>query len=97
MLRRTDPATLTLSFDGAPVPARDGESVAAALIAAGVLSTRRTGMSGAMRGAFCMMGACFECLAIVDGRPSVQLCLTPVRDGMQVETQNGAPALDDAP
>lgn len=94
MLRRTDPAPLRISFDGVPVPARAGESAAAALLAAGVLATRVTPVSGAVRGAYCMMGACFECLAVVDGRASVQLCLTPVRDGMRIETQAGAPALE---
>lgn len=96
MLRRTEPATLTISFDGATVPARPGESAAAALIAAGVVGTRRSAVSGATRGAYCMMGACFECLAVVDGQASVQLCLTTVRDGMRIETQAGAPALDGA-
>ena len=34
-----------------------------------------------------MMGVCFECLVEVDGKASVQSCLTPVRDGMQVTRQ----------
>jgi NADH dehydrogenase/NADH:ubiquinone oxidoreductase subunit G len=37
-----------------------------------------------------MMGACFECLAVVDGRPNVQTCMMAVRDGMRIERQNGA-------
>jgi hypothetical protein len=40
-----------------------------------------------------MMGACFDCLAVVDGRPSVQTCMTPVRDGMRIERQDGARGL----
>ena len=40
-----------------------------------------------------MMGACFECLAVVDGRPNVQTCMTPVRDGMRVRRQDGARTL----
>ena len=36
------------------------------------------------------MGACFECLAVIDGRPNVQTCMTPVCEGMRVETQDGA-------
>jgi predicted molibdopterin-dependent oxidoreductase YjgC len=82
-----------LVFDGREVPARLGESVAAALIAAGVTATRRTAVSGAARGAYCMMGACFDCLAVVDGVGGVQLCLTQVRDGMRIETQDGARGL----
>jgi len=93
MFTRTEPGRLTLYFDGTPVPAREGDSAAAALIASGVLATRRTAVSGAPRGPFCMMGACFDCLAVVDGQGGVQLCLTPARDGMRIETQDGGRAL----
>jgi len=81
---------LTIWFDGRAVAARAGDSVAVALLAAGVCVTRATPVSGAPRGPFCMMGACFECLAVVDGRPGTQTCMTPVRDGMRVERQDGA-------
>ena len=94
MFVRTDGATpLTLLFDGRPVPARDGESAAAALIAAGIMATRQTAVSGAARGAYCMMGACFDCQAVVDGVGGVQLCLTPARDGMRIDTQSGPRAI----
>jgi len=36
-----------------------------------------------------MMGVCFECLVEIDGRPNVQACMTPVRDGMAVRRQSG--------
>jgi D-hydroxyproline dehydrogenase subunit gamma len=36
------------------------------------------------------MGVCFECLVAIDGRGNRQACLTPVEEGMQVETQHGA-------
>ncbi len=93
MFRRSEAGDVTVFFDGAPVAARSGESAAAALIGAGVLATRRTAVSGAARGAYCMMGACFDCLAVVDGAGGVQLCLVPVREGMRIETQMGARAL----
>lgn len=93
MLVRTGPATLTIWFDDLPIPAREGDSIAVALLAAGITSTRRTAVSGAPRGPYCMMGACFDCLATVDGRQNVQTCMTPVRDGMRVETQQGAAAV----
>ncbi len=96
MLTRTDPGDLTLYFDGAPIPAREGDSVAAALLASGVLATRHTPASGAARGPYCMMGVCFDCLAVVDGQGGVQLCLTQARHGMRIETQRGARGLDEA-
>jgi predicted molibdopterin-dependent oxidoreductase YjgC len=86
----TGPADLTIWFDGHAIPARSGDSVAVALLAAGIIATRTTAISGAPRGPFCMMGACFECLATVDGRANVQTCMTLVRDGMRVEQQDGA-------
>ena len=89
MLRRAGPTNLTIYMDGIPVPAREGDSVAAALLAAGVLVTRETAVSGAPRGPWCMMGACFDCVAIVDGRRGVRTCMTEVREGLAVETQRG--------
>jgi hypothetical protein len=90
MLVRIGTADLTIWFDGTAVPARLGDSVAVALLAAGMTATRTTPVSGAPRGPYCMMGACFECLAVVDGQPNVQTCMAPVRDGLRVERQDGA-------
>ncbi|MDX3805621.1 2Fe-2S iron-sulfur cluster-binding protein [Bosea thiooxidans] len=39
----------------------------------------------------CMMGVCFDCLAVVDGVSSAQTCLVPVRDGIRIERQQGCP------
>jgi predicted molibdopterin-dependent oxidoreductase YjgC len=93
MLTRTGPAELTIWFDGAAIPARTGDTIAVALLAAGVTTTRTTAVSGAPRGPFCMMGACFDCLADVDGRANVQTCMTPARDGMRIQRQDGARAI----
>ncbi len=95
MLARPDIGTLTFSFDGAPVRARPGDTVAAALLAAGIVTTRTTPVGDRPRGPFCMMGACFDCLAVVDGVGGVQTCLTEVREGMDVQTQHGARVLHD--
>jgi predicted molibdopterin-dependent oxidoreductase YjgC len=85
--------TITISFDGRAIAAWPGDSVAAALLAAGITVTRRTPVGAAPRGPYCMMGACFDCLAVVDGRPNVQTCMTDVRDGMRIERQDGARGL----
>jgi hypothetical protein len=85
--------SLTVYFKGRSMVARAGDSVAAALLAGGVTVTRNTPVGGAPRGPYCMMGACFECLAVVDGRPNVQTCMTDVREGMRVECQDGARGL----
>ena len=90
MLVRAGAADLTIWFDGTAIPARAGDSVAVALLAAGIITTRTTPVSGAPRGPFCMVGACFDCLAVVDGRANIQTCMTAVRAGMRIERQDGA-------
>jgi len=82
-------AVVALSIDGEPVTARPTDSVAAALLGAGRVSCRTTGLSGAARAPYCMMGVCFDCLVTIDGEGNRQACLVRVRDGMRVETQQG--------
>lgn len=91
-LHEAQPA-VAISIDGRKVSARAGESVAAALLAAGLSTFRHTAKSGARRGAYCGMGVCFECLVTIDGRPNVQSCLVPVADGMVITTGQAAPDL----
>jgi NADPH-dependent 2,4-dienoyl-CoA reductase/sulfur reductase-like enzyme len=89
---------LTLLVDGRPVTARPGDTVAAALIDAGVRRCRVTA-GGEGRGLFCGMGVCQECVMTVDGSPA-RTCMTPVRDGCVVETFRGdgpAAAATEAP
>ncbi len=75
------PAEIAFTFEGAAVSAPEGESLAAALLAAGI---RRLGEGpNAPRAAFCMMGTCQQCLVRVEGR-LVQSCLVPVRAGLRV-------------
>lgn len=82
--------TVRVIVDGVALDCREGDSVAAALFAAGVQACRDTAVSGAERGPFCMMGVCYDCLVRIDGRPNQQACMTPVRDGMTVQRQLGA-------
>ena len=92
MLTRPGGGDLIIYWNDAPIQARSGDSVAVALLAAGITATRTTALSESPRGPYCMMGACFECLAEVDGRPNVQTCMTEVREGMRVCRQEGARA-----
>jgi predicted molibdopterin-dependent oxidoreductase YjgC len=78
-----------IAVDGEAIPAHEGESLAAALLAAGRRFTRWTARAGEPRGYFCGMGVCHDCLVAVDGRPNVRACMTPVREGMSVDTQRG--------
>ena len=77
-------------FEGRTLTASSGDSVAAALLAAGQIEFRSTPVSGAARGPFCMMGTCFECLLEIDGQANRQGCLTEVREGMSIRRMRGA-------
>ena len=81
----------TVTFDGHAVPARSGESVASALLAAGRLVVSRSAKYHRPRGPFCLSGSCGSCLVRVDGEPNRRACRTPCRDGMAVESQNAWP------
>ena len=80
---------LTLTIDGQAVSAEPGESVAAVLLRQPTAASRSTPVHGSPRAPYCMMGVCFDCLAIVDGAASTQSCLVTVREGMRVERQFG--------
>ncbi len=91
------PESLVIEIDGCSVPAYEGETVAAAMLACGTvrLSDSRYGLA---RGVYCNMGVCFECTVweqrvAADGerRWSAQrACLLPVRPGMQLRTSRDA-------
>ena len=82
-------AAVAITVDGKPVAARGGDTVAAALLAAGIDRFRTTPGTEAPRAPYCLMGVCFDCLVTIDGVGSRQACLVPVREGMKVETQQG--------
>ena len=79
-------AVIEIWVDGSPLPALDGQSVAAALHRAGVVVLGANPVTGEPRGAFCGMGVCFDCELAIDGRPGQRACLAEVRDGMRIET-----------
>lgn len=85
---RAEPVVFT--FDARPVTAQPGQTVGAALMAAGQRSWRTTRHAGTRRGIFCGIGVCFDCLVTVDGVPNRRACLTVASAGAVVTTQHGA-------
>ena len=81
--------TFDIFVDGRPAPAREGDTIASALIAAGVRVFRFSAKRGEPRGLFCAIGRCTDCAMTVDGVPNVRTCMTAARPGMKVETQQG--------
>ena len=80
----------TILVDGRPVAVGPDQTVAAALLAAGIRSWRTT-RKGRPRGLFCGIGVCFDCLVTVNGRRSVRACLAPARPGDVVTTGTTEP------
>ena len=80
---------MAIEFEGRRLAVPEGETVAAAVLAADAGFTRTTPVSGAKRAPYCMMGVCFECLMVIDGVESRQACMTIVAEGMTVRRQMG--------
>lgn len=94
MFRRIEPEAAEsgskLSFEGREIAFHPGDSLAAALLAAGIGALRQSPVDASPRAPYCMMGVCFECLVEIDGRQNQQACLTPAQEGMVVRRQIGA-------
>ena len=79
----------SFDFDRRPEPFDAGQSIGAALVAAGVASWRTTRRGARPRGLFCGIGVCFDCLVTVDDRPNQRACLVPARARLDVRSQEG--------
>lgn len=80
---------VTISFDGKEIEAIKGEPIAAALMAAGVRTFRKTVKTGEPRGVYCGIGQCNDCIMEVNGIPNVRTCVTLVEAGTIIKTQEG--------
>jgi predicted molibdopterin-dependent oxidoreductase YjgC len=76
-VRRLDPPDCLVTVDGAEVPARAGETVAALLLA-----------RADWRPFHCGMGVCFQCVVTIDGRDGRRACVELVRPGMAIATES---------
>lgn len=90
MNRADEPRTIRLTVDGRELAATAGQTLAAALLAAGLPAWRRTRRAGAPRGVYCGIGVCFDCLVTVNDRPGIRACLAVARDADVVRTEEGS-------
>ena len=96
ILGEADPGVeVEITVDGKPIQAFEGEPLAAAMIAAGIQMFRYTTKTHLPRGIFCAIGRCTDCMMIVDGIPNTRTCVTPVKNGMVVQTQDGLGKFED--
>ena len=70
-------------FNGITVKAYEGETIAVALFASNILSTKLS-VRGYPRGPVCLMGSCQECAVRVGGR-KVLACQTKVAQSLEVK------------
>lgn len=85
---------VVFTYDGVEMEGYEGEPIAMALKAAGVEAHRFTAKRHEPRGIFCAIGRCTDCVMVVDGKPNVRTCMTPLVAGMDVRTQDGVVPLD---
>lgn len=87
--RRT---SIQIRVNGRSVAAVPGETVLAALTAAGFKALKKSNVNGDARGAFCGMGVCYECLVTVNGVPKQRACMTEVAENMEIVIDEPAPS-----
>ena len=80
---------VTIYYNGDPIPAYRGETIAAALHAAGIRVLGHSIELHRPRGFYCAIGNCSSCMMVVNGVPNVKTCITEVEYGMRVELQEG--------
>lgn len=83
--------TITIDWDGDPIPARPGDPIAVTLYRAGIKTQTRSIKYHRARGPQCFTGDCPGCMVRVDGIPNVRGCRTTSEEGMRVESQIGRP------
>ncbi len=83
---------VTFTFDGKEMKGCEGEPIAMALKANGVMIHRYTKKEHKPRGIFCAIGRCTDCVMVVNGKLNVRTCITPLEEGMVVQTQDGVTA-----
>lgn len=77
-------AMINIRVNGRNVAATPGETVMAALTAAGFKVLKKSNVHGESRGPFCGMGVCYECLVTINGVPKQRSCMTEVEDNMEI-------------
>lgn len=90
-----DKADLMFRFNGKALIAKQGEMIASALIANGIVVFGHHPKDGSAQGIFCANGQCAKCTVIADGVP-VKSCMTMVTPGMEVHSAEGLPELPES-
>ena len=82
---------VSITLDGRRIKAYENETVGMAILVAGKPTLARSLKYHRPRSMFCSTGTCHRCLMEIDGIPNRRACLTYVRDGMTIRSQNSFP------
>ena len=80
-----DVLPVRFTFNGQEIIGQSGDTIATALLASGHRVLGSNPSSGKDRGAFCLMGSCFECMVDIDD-VSVQACQVVISEGLEVKS-----------
>jgi NADPH-dependent 2,4-dienoyl-CoA reductase/sulfur reductase-like enzyme/Fe-S-cluster-containing hydrogenase component 2/bacterioferritin-associated ferredoxin len=83
---------ITFTWNGKKLSGYDGEMISSTLFANGIQIFGHHPRDNSPQGMFCANGQCSQCMVIADGLP-VKSCMTPLTEGMVVESVEGLPKL----
>jgi len=75
---------ISFTFNYEAFTGLSGQSIAAALLAAGVRELRVTRFNEKPRSIFCGIGICFDCVVVVNGIANQRACLIEIAEGMMI-------------
>lgn len=75
-----------IKVNGKKIDAYRGETILAALVAAGFKKLKKSHVIGESRGPLCGMGVCYECQVMINGIPNLRACMIEVEDKMEIRT-----------
>lgn len=81
--------TVQFTYNGQILEGYEGETIAAALHAAGIKVLSHSHEKQRPRGFYCAIGNCSSCLMVVNGEPNVRICVEMLQEGMHIDTQTG--------
>lgn len=85
-INSTNKEEFNVYINGKKTKAYKGDTIASTLLLNNCLSFKKSSKLGESRGLLCGMGVCYECLVTVNEVTKQQACITPVEEGMRIET-----------
>ena len=83
---------VAFTWNGKPMTGFEGEMISSALFAAGIYIFGNHPKDNSPQGIFCANGQCAQCMVIAD-ELAVKACMTPLHDGMVLQSLAGLPKL----